>query len=297
MKCPKCGFITSELKVQCMRCGSALPGRKEEPARGAEAPPTAPPAPSTAQPSAGPITGAEVPEWRSQVTRKVREFGERKKLLTTPPGPIKPTPESDSPESRPEPMAPAQDEAPAPAPRPVVVEPASPLPPAPSPVPPPRQIVPPVELSAEDLADLDMETPETPPEHPPLLLVRRGCSLLLDSTVLVVLHGALIYLVSQIISHPFLELVQGARVPLLSIFLLFHYVYYAYFYKTSRQTPGQVFLGIELRDPLTSRISLVKITLRWLGLIVLNVLNLLPALLGKPLLLDQLSRTEIRTLK
>ncbi len=32
MKCPKCGFITSELKVQCMRCGSSLPGRKEVPA-------------------------------------------------------------------------------------------------------------------------------------------------------------------------------------------------------------------------------------------------------------------------
>lgn len=145
--------------------------------------------------------------------------------------------------------------------------------------------------------DMDVDPAEAPPKRPPRLLFRRACSLLLDSTFLVVLHAALIYLVSQIISHPFEELARGASIPLLSIFLLFHYVYYAYFYKTSRQTPGQVFFAIELRDPLSSRISLAKITIRWLSLVLLNIVNLVPVVLGKALLLDQLSRTEIRSLK
>lgn len=145
--------------------------------------------------------------------------------------------------------------------------------------------------------EMEVDSSESTPEPPPRLLFRRACSLLLDSIILVVLHLALIYLVSQIISHPFQDLVTAAWIPLVSIFLLFHYVYYLYFYKTSRQTPGQVFLAIELRDPLSSRISFVKITIRWLSLVLLSVLNLAPALVGKPLLLDQLSRTEIRSLK
>lgn len=289
MKCPKCGFITSELKVQCMRCGSSLPGRKEDPAHV----PDSPPAPVVPPP----VPAAEVPEWRRQVTQSVREFGERKKLLTTPPNPLRPSIDTPS-EPFPEIETGSRDIDPSPPAPPPVVEP--PLPPpvaAPSAPPPPRQILPPVDLSVDDLIDMEVDPLESPQEPPPRLLFRRACSLLLDSIVLIVLHAGLIYLVSQIISHPFEELVRAAWIPLVSIFLLFHYVYYAYFYKTSRQTPGQVFVAIELRDPLSSRISLVKITIRWLCLILLNILNLVPVLFGKSLLLDLLSGTEIRSLK
>lgn len=171
---------------------------------------------------------------------------------------------------------------------------------APAPHPPepsqPRQILPPVDLSVEDLTGLDLEFSE-PPETPPPLLLRRGGSLLVDSTLLVVLHGCLVYLVSRIISYRFDELVRSAWTPLVLVFLLFHFVYYAYFYRTSRQTPGQVFFKIELRDPFSSRISFGKITIRWLCLIVLGVLNLIPMMVHKPLLLDQLSHTEVRSLK
>lgn len=302
MKCPKCGFITSDLKKQCMRCGSALPGKGE--ARDNPAPAAAPPAPAPPQPAVAP-TGSEVPEWRKQVTQKVREYGERKKLLTTPPGPIKETPPEElSFPAEPELVERAQSAQPAaPNPAPAVREPRAPVPepPAPRPDPEPRSVELPVDVAPEDFMDFEQEEEEpegeASPARRPLLLGRRLVSLLLDNMLLVVLHSALIYLVAQIISFQFLDLVRVAVVPLAAIFLLFHFVYYAYFYKTSRQTPGQVFFGIELRDPLSAQISTGKIAVRWLCLVVLNVLNLLPALAGKPLLLDQISKTEIKTLR
>lgn len=286
-----------------MRCGSALPGKGE--ARDNPAPAAVPPAPPSPPQPAVAHPGPEVPEWRKQVTQKVREYGERKKLLTTPPGPIKETP-PDEPSFAAEPelverAQPAQSVTPDPAPavremsRAPAVE-----PPAPRPGPAPRSAELPVDVAPGDLMDFeDEEEPEgePAPARRPLLLGRRLVSLLLDNMLLVVLHSALIYLVAQIISFQFLDLVRVAVVPLAAIFLLFHFVYYAYFYKTSRQTPGQVFFGIELRDPLSSQISTGKIAARWLCMVVLNVLNLLPALAGKPLLLDQISKTEIKTLR
>jgi uncharacterized RDD family membrane protein YckC len=91
---------------------------------------------------------------------------------------------------------------------------------------------------------------------------------------------------------------KGSWPALLGVFLLAHCLYYVYFYSTSRQTPGQVFVALELRDPLSSRISLQRILVRWLSMVILNVLNFIPLISKKNyLLLDQFSGTEIRSLK
>ncbi|PWT92572.1 MAG: hypothetical protein C5B54_03325, partial [Acidobacteria bacterium] len=87
------------------------------------------------------------------------------------------------------------------------------------------------------------------------------------------------------------------EVPVAGALALIHGGYYCYFYKVFHQTPGQVFLKLELRDPVTGNIAIGKIITRWLAMVFLNLFNLVPLFWGSDLLLDRLSRTYIRQLK
>lgn len=366
MKCPKCGYVTSESKQNCGKCGNPLPaaaGRNP-----GTAVTTPDPDPSAAPVSAGPASAdpqkpIPVPEWRKQVTEKVKAYGERKKYLTTPPGPLKdsssgayiqqpppapspqyeqqqqhqqeqslsPAPDNPVHARRPAPVVPAT----APTPRPPVVlperqerpeqvpaaddasgappQPYQPQPPAkekaaaaepkpkPAPAPTPTRIV--LDVHADDLNDVaffeDEEPAEVLSDQPAeLYLARRGAALLIDSVILLALHFFLIWVCAQIIGYDYQHLLAQVWQPFLGVFLIFHCVYYFYFYRTSRQTPGQVFLGIEVRDPAAGTITASKILIRWAAMVFLNVINFLTLFESdRYLLLDRLSRTEIRKLR
>lgn len=311
MKCLKCGYVTSESKEKCARCGSPLPVKPASrvPARHRQVTPPAPPEPAPPAPPSDAL-----PDWRKEVSRKVKAYGEKKKILTTPPQPLKEGEAPSAAELDPDPPAPVHP------PRPRIatsafsrVEPPEPFTPDPPPAPPsaphepeplPRPLPPfDEEIFAEDLnqefvADEPLEEEEDAVAGPPLYLGRRTVSFVIDSMILVALHTGLLYLCSEIISYNFHDLFVEAWLPLAGIFLLFHCLYYLYFYKTSRQTPGQVFFGIELRDPLAGTIAVRKILLRWLCMVVLNIFNLVPVVTGRRfLVLDRVSGTQVRTLK
>lgn len=329
MKCLKCGYVTSESKETCSRCGSPLPPPvgMRAPARPRQQTPATTPNPQA------PETGVHLPDWRKEVSRKVKEYGEKKKILTTPPQPLRGAEERGSGGVEEQGSGRAEEQGnevvmpPVSAARPKIVTDASlriepphlppdpPEPPAPEPMyspaaaalePEPRLSRPlpalEADINAGDLGeDFQLEAalalePSTPAA--PLYLGRRAVALAIDSTILVALHAGLLYLCAEIISRNFRDLFADAWLPLTGIFLLFHCLYYAYFYMTSRQTPGQVFFGIELRDPNAGTIALGKVLSRWFSLVFLNVFNLVPVLTGRRfLLLDRISGTEIRTLK
>src|SRR5262245_65856448 len=84
MKCPKCGFTNNRPGTRCLKCGTLFPEQEQliiEPERMQQ-------------------TTSAVPEWRKEVTRKAREYGERKKILTTPPRPLKEQPTEPEPSAR-----------------------------------------------------------------------------------------------------------------------------------------------------------------------------------------------------
>ena len=162
-----------------------------------------------------------------------------------------------------------------------------------------RTIVP-IEVKAEDLRDLGLEDDEQSETYGnlELNLGRRSVALFIDTFILLALHFFLIYLCAQIIGYSYRDLLRQAWQPFVGVFLLFHFVYYIYFYRTSRQTPGQVFVAIELRDPMSGAVSSEKIIIRWTVMIFFNVFNFLPLLERRRyLLLDRLSKTEIRKLR
>jgi uncharacterized RDD family membrane protein YckC len=280
-----------------MRCGVALPLKQNAPAP--EPKPAQPVHPAQQEPASVQVAvPSQTPEWRKEVTRKAREFGERKRLLTTPPGPIKETPPEETlpppPKREPPPVR-------------MVTE-----PPEPKRVERPRQTVkhepvpantvsPVLDVSPEDLQGLDEDFEESEPQEPsaraPIFLMRRLLALLADNTILLLVHLLLIYFCAVIINYDFRGLLRTAWPQLAGVFLFFHCVYYLYFWKSARQTPGQVFFGLELRDPNSGIISLGKIFTRWAAMVFLNVFNLLPLFWGKPPLPDTLSHTEIRSLK
>jgi hypothetical protein len=130
----------------------------------------------------------------------------------------------------------------------------------------------------------------------PLHFWRRTASLLVDHAIL----GVIIFVVSFISREFFNYDLQSqlAPLPLFSGLLFFHFLYYFYFLKTARQTPGQVFFSLEVREPLSGSIGAGKIFYRWISLVFLNVLNVLPLLFGKKFfLMDRLSGTDVRSMK
>jgi uncharacterized RDD family membrane protein YckC len=259
---------------------------------------------------------AETPEWKKEVAEKVKAYGERKKRLTTPPGPIK---ENDGSEpegtrtSRPPGQEPNHELTPVPVftkhADPVVerFEPAHEEPPSRQPE---QKVHPsiesvqshPLEVWTEDLVGEDKEeevisTKETTVSPGPYTL-RRIAAGLIDSTIIIVLWIAFVGAFSMVTHEPIDALVKTAWNVTLPVFLLIHFVYYVYFFRATRQTPGMVFLSLELRDPGSSVIPIGKVLARWLAMVFLNIFNFLPVLIGKRfLLMDFLSATEMRSFK
>lgn len=275
MKCPRCGFFTPAPNPQCSKCGFRLPRKNKSEEH------------DEPQPSA-------VPEWRREVSEKARAFGERKKLLTTPPRPLKETPEEtpartemELPIRSNELEIPVDPHRPDQEPRVLLQNPEQD-----STVDPPPRIIP------QDWLGLDDSEGSSETSGKSLLLGRRASAFVVDHAILITLNVLLFYVCSMMIHYEPLTLIQTAWLPLGGVFLLFHFIYYAYFYKTSRQTPGQVFFGLEIRDAGTTNVSFGKIVVRWASMVFLNVLNFIPLTMKDgQLLLDQLSGTEIRSMK
>ncbi len=129
-------------------------------------------------------------------------------------------------------------------------------------------------------------------------LIRRILAGLIDHAILVVVAGVILLVYSFITRESVERMILVNWMGCLFLFLLLHFIYYLYFFRASRQTPGMLFVALELRDPVVSVIPLDKLIVRWFAFIVLNILNLLPVALGKKmLLLDRLSGTEMRSFK
>jgi uncharacterized RDD family membrane protein YckC len=299
MKCPKCGFIPSRPATRCVRCGTSYPEQQQQLSIDPE-----------------PVlqaTTAAVPEWRKEVTRKAREYGERKKILTTPPRPLKEQVSDPEPPvqqerilsrversvPRIEPVVPAISTAtiePEPPPMSSEVF-QNPLKASPPPVireaPPVRRI----ELDFEEVLPLEIEVETENADDHPLYIGRRFAALLSDHVIIIGVIFAVMFF-SRLLGYDLRIQLQSSPFPMIAGMLLFHFLYYFYFHKTARQTPGQVFLSLEIRNPGSGSISTPKIVGRWAAMVFLNVFNLVPLFLGKKfLLLDYLSGTEVRSFK
>ena len=275
MKCLICGSVNSPSRQHCSDCNAPLPRDRnlnrpefqENESR------------------------REVPEWRKEVHEKVRAYGERKKRLTTPPNSWKEPERKDVPASQ----IPVDQQDP--------VETVVPQKKVRSPEPAGVREVPAPQPQRLEIwnSDLSVEEPGSAEEKSAtdsLFLGRRFLALLVDSTIIVILLTGVVTLLSWVVGESLGSfLISGWRV-WVPVALLVHSMYYLYFYKASRQTPGLLFMSLEIRDPANREIALHKIVLRWLSMIVLNILNLLPLLAGKKsLLLDDLSGTYARSMK
>lgn len=297
MQCPKCGSLNPDTREQCSRCGGVL----------------------SAANSTRPV-----PDWRKEVTRKVKAYDERKKTLTTPPGPIKdknvivqdlPTPPAEVKE-----VPPSLQES-----KRSFFESRLKERKAVAPPPPPAAIV----STDAVVEDLDIWNNDLVTEEPPKEIVevpeerrarefrkpfvelepeparagqsyfwRRTSAFLVDSLALLGTSSVLLYVYAVFMQDDVISLLRTAWPAIGELFLLAHFLYYLYFYSTSRQTPGQVFFSIELRDLGGRDIPFHKILVRWLSMVLFNILNLLPLFFGKTqFLLDIISGTEIRALK
>jgi uncharacterized RDD family membrane protein YckC len=301
MKCPKCGFTPSRPATRCVRCGTSYPEEQQ----------------LVIEPEPVLQTTAAVPDWRKEVTRKAREYGERKKILTTPPRPLK--------EQGSEPPVQQQRTSPrferiAPRVEPVLprVEPISPPAVEVSPAEPqitPEVLTPPIktsppplirepqpirriELDLEEILPPELEFESDNAEEHDLYLGRRFAALLSDHVIMIGLIFAVSFFLRLVFSYDVRTKFESSALLMLGAVLLFHFLYYFYFHKTSRQTPGQVFLSLEIRAPSSGSIPAGKIIGRWASMVFLNVFNLVPVFLGKNcLLLDLLSGTEVRSFK
>jgi len=259
---------------------------------------------------------AETPEWKKEIAEKVKAYGERKKRLTTPPGPIKERDLEDpeDPESDPIelPKVPVFTKPALPEPviiekrEPPVSEPVFKEPVVRNPVPEESVPHPSVEVWTEDLAGVTEEedddeesllAEETQVTGGPYTL-RRIVAGIIDHTILIVLWVVFVGGFSMVTKESMDSLIRNQWNVTLPVFLLFHFVYYLYFFRATRQTPGMVFLSLELRDPGSAVIPIGKILARWLCMILLNLFNFLPVMTGKRfLLMDHISATEMRSFK
>lgn len=295
MKCPNCGLAISEKRRRCSRCGTSL-------RRGLSDTPTSPEqlAAQGNEPEDG---SSAVPEWRKEISQKVRAYGERKKYLTTPPAPLK---EDGGP---PEPrisLVPQTEETPTAPPVGVPLVPKKQKDSVFEEKPPTArhqsQVSNPMnrsEIHAGDYPGVVFpEADETAESTPPLLLGRRFGALVVDTILIFILSFAVLWFISWIYNKNWEVFLASMRLQSGGLFLLGHCLYYLYFYKTSRQTPAQVFFSLELRVPGLNSIPVGKILTRWFSMVFLNIFNLIPVFVGKKLLLlDLLSGTEIRSLR
>jgi uncharacterized RDD family membrane protein YckC len=284
MKCPKCGFTNNRSGSRCLSCGTSFREKQQ----------------LTIEPEQVQQPAQTVPDWRKEVTRKAREYGERKKYLTTPPRPLKEHVHEPQPEQH-ESIRTSVEVAAAvePGPPPIAPEVFSP-PLKPSHPPLPREPQPRrrLELDVTPEVKFPIEVEPEATEEPSLYIGRRFLALLIDHAIMLGLAFALMFFFRQVLSYDLKTKFESAWLPIIGAILLFHFLYYFYFHKTSRQTPGLLFLSLEIRNPSSSSISASKIITRWAALVFLNVFNLVPFFLGKNfLLLDLLSETEVRSFK
>lgn len=264
MKCPICGYVNGPGVTTCSRCKESLGASFQSDPRMAD----------------------NTPDWRKEVTSKLKAYNERKKKLITPPYPL-----NDSKDSANDPLTSAvsQNEE----------IPSEPAPPAES-------------LETSNSITLPSHQPETfdvwaedlteqlLSENEPswnLHLGRRSGAFFVDALLLVILLLTGIYTLSFLsggiqifdLHHP---------TTLLCVAMAAHFVYYVSFCGTSRQTPGQLFFSLEIRSGSSLYVPFWRIVLRWLLFWLLNLLNLLPLLFGrKYLYLDVLSGTGVYSLK
>jgi uncharacterized RDD family membrane protein YckC len=304
MKCPHCGHVMSERRKRCGQCGSLLSAVRTEPSAASLREVSG----SQTEPEEQKITE---PEWRKEISQKVRAYGEKKKYLTTPPGPLKDQAGQDS-ESRGGPdtresshagsSAQSARQRPASAAQKSNGSGRSATKSSTFATPHTQGSVP-AGQSRADLKSADLPR-EFPPELEPteepapgqLYLIRRAGALLIDSVLFSVVSFAGFWFYSWLLNRNWQEVLSQKSLATAGVFLLAHCLYYLYFYKTSRQTPGQVFFGLELKDPTSRSISTGKIILRWGAMVLLNIFNFLPLAFGKRyLILDRISETEIRS--
>jgi uncharacterized RDD family membrane protein YckC len=286
MKCPKCGFTNNRSGTRCVKCGNPFPEQQQ----------------LSIEPEPAQQTKPSVPDWRQEVIRKAREYGERKKILTTPPRPLKEHANDPEPSIRHEPIAPAVEVSTA------TIEPERTritpgvFPPtlktSPQALlrePQPRRRL---ELDLDGILPPGIELESDTNEEHPLNIGRRFAALLVDHAILIGLTFAVIFFFREVLSYDLRTKFESAWFPIIAAMMLFHFLYYFYFHTTSRQTPGQVFLSLEIRNPSGGSISAGTVFGRWAALVFLNVFNLVPLFLGKNfLLLDLLSGTEVRSFK
>lgn len=286
MKCPRCGFTNSRPGTRCIKCGNPFPEQQQ----------------LSIEPEPVLQAQASVPEWRKEVTRKAREFGERKKILTTPPRPLKEHVSAPEPPAKREPIMPRVEVGAAIEPEPSHITsevfPPPPLKAPPQPIIREPQPVRRIELDIEEMLPPEIEVESDSGETHPLYIGRRFAALLADHTILVGVAFGVMFFFRKVLSYDLTKKFESGWLPIIGTILLFHFLYYFYFHKTSRQTPGQVFLSLEIRNPSGGSISAGKVFGRWAALVFLNIFNLLPLFLGKNfLLLDLLSGTEVRSFK
>ncbi len=237
-------------------------------------------------------TGPDISEWKREVAEKVKAYGERKKRLTTPPGPIRETDQQET-SSKPEPtVAPERHS------RPGKLDPEPPGEVRPTVVPVPAAN-PSLEIWTGDLDGLITEpSEEKGATGAGIYLIQRSAAFIIDHIIIIVLLSAFLFLFSAGTGEPVESVIVSGWKGVAGAFLFIHCIYYLYFYHSSRQTPGMVFLSLELKDLGASSIPATRILARWLAMVLLNVFNLLPLLFGRRyLLLDQISGTEMRSFK
>jgi uncharacterized RDD family membrane protein YckC len=284
MKCPKCGFTNNRPGTRCLKCGSPYPHQQLliESERMQE-------------------SDSAVPDWRKEVTRKAREYGERKKILTTPPRPLKEHADGPEPSDRRPPILPTVEVSAAIEPEPARISHEVFHPPLNTVAPPlPREPLPRrrLELDLSEFLPPPLELESEATEAPSLYMGRRFAALLVDHAILIGFGFAVMFFFREVLSYDLRTKFETAWLPIIGAMLLFHFLYYFYFHKTSRQTPGLLFLSLEIRNPSGGSISSGKVFGRWACLVFLNFLNLLPLFFGKKfLLLDLLSSTEVRSFK
>jgi len=248
----------------------------------------------------------DTPEWKKEIAEKVKAYGERKKRLITPPGPMKENvetpfiePEEPVLPAYPKPQDPVIEQREASVPEPHVREAKPAHPHVREPVQHPL-----LEVWTGDLEggsgfeEMTASIPDEPSAAAGPYTARRIVAGIIDHTILVVLLfvflGAFSIWTGELIED---QMISPWKVTL-PAFLFFHFLYYLYFFRATRQTPGMVFLSLELRDPGSSVIPIGKLLARWISMVAMNLFNFLPVLIGKRfLLMDLISATEMRSFK
>ena len=244
------------------------------------------------------INPQQLPEWKKEVAEKVKAYGERKKRLTTPPNPLKPNQESSLPQNPPvKQVIPLPEKSDQPAsPSPAVHQRIQLADPGPETAPPS-----PFDIWTDDVSNIslaeDSENTQSVTSGSPYLF-RRIFAGIIDHCILGAAAWLILFISSFLIGESMRWFLVSGWKASFSLILLMHFLYNLYFLRASRQTPGMLFLSLELRDPVIPVIPFGKIMIRWAAFVFLNVFNFLPLALGrKVLLLDQLSGTEVRSFK